>query len=181
MLRKFIEGIFYGLGFTFAFFLITSLWLMYLAPTLLISEKKSVSDFSSEIKKVEPLHNSTSNSLVDGFYKLSVDEKIGQSTAIIITKITKDENGRYESHVKEILKQGKNVELYYEVGDKYQDHNYYSDETIGEQLVPDGFIVFMDGNPAKMRYSVSFSGERIDSLGSIPIILFKKKCEELND
>jgi len=35
----------------------------------------------------------------------------------------------------------------------------------------------MGGNPADMRYSVSYSGERIDGLGGLPLALMREKCE----
>jgi hypothetical protein len=78
---------------------------------------------------------------------------------------------------KVFLRKQENVDFYHEVGQIYENELPYFDEF--ESLnrdVPEGFIVFMSENPARMHYSVSYSGGRVGSLGNISLALLRQKC-----
>lgn len=161
----------WGVGFSISMSIILSLWLVTALPKLL-SLETSVME-TSQI----PETNTETIPLINDFDKLSLDEKIEKSTAIIVTKIEKNDTGKYQSRVSEVLKKQENVELYYEAGDIYKnEHPYFDEYESLNRTVPEGFIVFMSENPARMRYSASYSGERVGGLGNISLALLRQKC-----
>ena len=167
MLNKFVSGLVTGLGFSISLIIVLSIWINHMAHT---SVPMTVQDASPTAPTTEnPSH-------FEDFSALSLDEKIAKSTAIFVTTIQKNQAGLYEPRVTEILKKQDDTELYYQVGDTYDDgHDYNRHEREGNPI-PKGFIVFMSGNPASMRYAVSHSGDRINTLGGISIELLRKKC-----
>ena len=161
----------WGIGFSISTSIVLSLWLVVALPKLISSETSVMETSQNPETKTETIPR------INDFEKLSLDEKIANSTAIIVAKIEKNVSGKYQSRVSEILKKQDNVDLYHEVGEIYENELPYFDEF--ESLnrdVPEGFIVFMSENPARMRYSVSYSGERVGSLGNISLALLRKKC-----
>jgi hypothetical protein len=173
VLSKFVSGLVIGLGFSVSFVVVVSLWFFLIVPNFTSSQHVTELGASTAMS----VENAYPN--VDNFIDLPVEEKIEKSTAIIVTKITKNEHGIYQAIVSEILKQKDGVELYYKVGDIYNDHANYNEYERNKSFIPEGFIVFMSGNPATMRYSTSYSGEgRIGSLGDLPMKLFREKCEK---
>ena len=97
------------------------------------------------------------------------------ATAIIIVKSEKGENGKYKNVVEEILKIEEGVELYYNVGEVYEDDSHYK---MSDEFMPTRAIIFMQGNPATMRFSTTFDGERIRGLGGISLALLRDKCND---
>lgn len=161
----------WGIGFSISTSIVLSLWLVVALPKLSNSETSVIEISQNPETKTETIPH------INDFDELSVDEKIAKSTAIIVAKIEKNDAGKYQSRVSEILKKQENVEFYYEVGQIYENELPYFDEF--ESLnrdVPEGLIVFMSDNPARMRYSVSYSGDRIGSLGNISLALLRQKC-----
>jgi hypothetical protein len=41
-------------------------------------------------------------------------------------------------------------------------------------------VMFFTGSPATMRMSMTYFGDRVHSLGDLPIELLRQKCEEPN-
>ena len=83
-------------------------------------------------------------------------------------------DGRKKAIIRQFLKKAPDTTIYYSVGDEYPVASYYPSEG---PMHGDGVIVFFVGSPAEMRMSMSYTGDRIQGLGDIPIELFKKKCE----
>lgn len=171
MIKKFLSGVVFGAGFTVAVLAIYTVWMFFVLPPMIVK------GFDAELHSGRVLtegggvpHESVHT---PDFHKLSVDEKIDLSTAIIIVRYEKDENGAYRSIVEDILKKKDEVELYYNVGDVYEESSHY---TVSDGFVPNRAIVFMQGNPAGMRFSTTFEGERIQGLGGIPLALLREKC-----
>ena len=171
MLKNIMNGLIWGVGFSISTATILSLWLLFVLPEIL-----SHGITTTEIP-YQPAQNTQSVPFVDDFSELSLDDKITKSTAIIATKVEKNDEGKYQSRVTEILKKQDGVELYYEVGEIFDDDHPYLDEYESKKIaVPEGFIVFMSENPATMQFSTSYSGERIRGLGNISFALLRKKC-----
>lgn len=173
MFNKFLSGLVIGLGFSISFVIVVSLYLKFMVPNQFSTQRMPITSESGAqlIRNEFPY--------IDNFHELPLDEKIANSTAIIVTKIEKNQDGIYESKVAEVLKQQEGVELYYSPGDIYDDYNDYNSFGDKNWKVPHGFIVFMGGNPAQMQYSTSYSGgDRISSLGDIPMALLREKCEK---
>ncbi|WP_444892948.1 hypothetical protein ACJJIE_21660 [Microbulbifer sp. TRSA001] len=109
------------------------------------------------------------------FHELSVDEMIEKATVILTVRYEPGEDGNYKSVVEDILKQEDGVDLYYGVGEVYEENTH---DKMSDDFTPKKAVVFMQGNPASMRYSITYSGERIRGLGGISLDLLKEKCSK---
>lgn len=168
MIKRFFNGMVFGTGFVFSALVILTLWSNY------SFQSYTEMSYGPDIISVEP--KVSKYPIINNFSDLSLDQKIEMATAILVTSIEKDESGEYRSTVAEILKKNDDVELYYNVGDVYDDHTDYS-RYEDASFIPKGFIVFMTQNPATMTYSTSFSGARISGLGDITMERLRGKCQ----
>ena len=158
----------FGAGFSISCVGIYTVWMIFVIPAVFNSQMVSSETFTESSPASEQYP------YIENFHELPVNEKIEKSTAILVTEIHQDGDGKYKNTVVEVLKQDEGVELYYKVGDTYEDYDQYGEN---DDFIPKGLIVFMGGNPAGMRFSVSYTGERIDGLGGIPLALMREKCE----
>lgn len=171
MLKKFISGIVFGLGFSISVAVALTVWFNFALPKSFQTEPVVVSSSSSNTIKVK-----NEFEYINNFSDLPLDQKIEKSTAILVTNIIKDDTGLYKVVVSEILKKKDGVELFYKVGDEYDDYSDYNQYENEGRHIPKGFIVFMTDNPASMRFSTSHSGNRVGSLGGISMALLREKC-----
>jgi hypothetical protein len=65
--------------------------------------------------------------------------------------------------------------FYYEIGDEFPGSSFYPE---GRTNYGDGLVIFFTGSPAMMRLSMTYSGDRIRSLGDLPLKLLREKCKE---
>jgi len=165
--KKLFSGILFGLGFSISCLGVYTLWILWVVPLTFSSEDWTTSSYSTSQADEESFE------YIENFHELPLDEKIEKSTAILVTETSKGRDGKYVSRVVEVLKKEDGVDMYYKQGDLYDDHPSYEGN---DEFVPGGYIVFMGGNPASMRYSVSYSGDRIRSLGGISLALLRDKC-----
>lgn len=182
MFKKFAEGLVFGGGFGISFVLV---WYIaaYLIYPMFVGPQihKSVSKQLSEIESQTP-PSATSRSHIfetpgKPFHELSLDNQIKQASVIAIAKYEKSPDGKMKAIIKEFLKKEPDTTIYYNIGDEYPGSSYYPKENT---MYGDGVIVFFAGSPATMKMSMTYSGDRIRSLGDIPIELFKKKCKDEN-
>ena len=169
MLKKFFSGAIFGTGFSIAGLCIYTAWMFFVLP-LLIGQ-----NFNSEVVVTENPSQLQHFVNTPNFHELSVDKKIELATAIIIVKFEEGENGNYISVVEDILKKEEGVQLYYNVGELYEDASHYK---VADEYVPTRAIIFMQGNPATMRFSTTFEGERVRGLGGISLALLREKCSD---
>lgn len=169
MLKKFLLGIVFGTGFTIAVLCLYTVWMFYVLPPLLTQNMSSEVTITENTEK-KNLYPNTPN-----FHELSVDEMVEKSTAILTVRYEEGENGNYKSIVEDILRKDDGIELYYRVGEVYEEDSHYK---ITDNHIPKRAIVFMQGSPASMRFSTTFSGERIRGLGGISLSLLKEKCND---
>ncbi|WP_020412211.1 hypothetical protein [Microbulbifer variabilis] len=168
MLRKFLSGIVFGAGFTVAALSLYTAWMFYVIPPL-ITENFDTEMTITEVPSIEKKkYINTPN-----FHELSVDEMIEKATVILTVRYEPGEDGNYKSVVEDILKQENGVDLYYRVGEVYEENTHHK---MSDDFTPKKAVVFMQGNPASMRYSTTYSGERIRGLGGISLALLKEKC-----
>lgn len=109
------------------------------------------------------------------FFQLSVDQKIEMASVIVLVKYVPSDNGLTRAIIQSVLKKAPGTVFNFDVGDEYRQSSFYPGED-GHRS--DGQIIFFLGNPAQMRYATSYKGDRIRSLGNIPIELFKQKCAD---
>jgi hypothetical protein len=115
----------------------------------------------------EPIRGSSS------FHDLPPDEMVKQASAILLTQWRKVD-GEVKQIVTEILKHRPGTTLYYSVGDEYEPPGSRPQEYI----TGNGNVVFMEDSPASMRFSCSYSGERVASFGDMPLTKLRQLARE---
>ena len=99
----------------------------------------------------------------EGFHEWPIEQKIANASAILLTENAVTD-GKVVGTVKEVLMHEPGTELYYKVGDQYQEQVARPDTSYG-----DGEIVFFIGSPAQMRFSTTYRNGRCSGLGDMPI------------
>jgi hypothetical protein len=99
-----------------------------------------------------------------GFHDWPVKKQIQAASVIAIARY-ETEGKKLKCVISEILKKDPDTDFYYQVGDEYERGSHYmSDDT----TYGDGQIIFFTGSPASMKYSCSFTGDRVMALGGMP-------------
>lgn len=168
VLKKFFDGLVFGLGFALSFILIA--WLAaFLVPMLIRPEGGTASvGVSSHTPSINKEHG-------PAFHELPLEEQIRKSSVIALARFEPAPDGKMKAIFTEFLKLDPGTMFYYKKGDEYPSASYYPKEGMSHG---DGLVVFFVGSPASMRMSMTYSGDRIHSLGDIPLELFRQKCDE---
>ncbi len=169
VLKKFVSGALSGAGFSIAALCVYTLWFLYVLPPLVDQR------FSSAGVVTEHASRSQRPEYTPDFHDLSVDEKIEKASAIMVISFEVGKGGHYKSIVEDVVKQVEGVELHYRVGEVYEENSHFK---LSDDFVPKRAVVFMQGNPARMRYSTTFDGDRINGLGGISLALLREKCSD---
>jgi hypothetical protein len=178
MLKKFNEGLLFGGGFAISFvtvwyvaaYLITPMFSSFLAREVNMQLSGTGWEGQSTEKRYEePAKNEPP------FHELTLEEKIKSASVIALARYERGADGMMRAIIKEFLKKEPDVTIYYDVGDEYQPSSYYPKENTS---YGDGMVIFFVGSPASMRMSMSYSGDRIRSLGDLPLELFRRKCQD---
>lgn len=177
MSKKFTEGLIFGAGFGISFIAISYIAAYLIYPMFMGGQLKSGKTPSSVSEIQTPALKNAQISTNDGipFHQLKLEEQIEKSSVIAIAKYEPSSDGKMKAIIKEFLKKEPGVIIYYQIGDEYQASSYYPKENTN---YGDGIVMFFTGSPATMRMSMTYSGNRIHSLGDIPLELFKKKCRK---
>ncbi|MDH5797452.1 MAG: hypothetical protein OEZ19_02720 [Paracoccaceae bacterium] len=183
MLKKFLEGIAFGGGFTLSFIVLWSL-----ASYLLIPKLTSSILEQTDVKYSSPIESEFSPSKTHEiepppkheipFHDLPIEGQIQHSSVIALAKYEPAPDGQLKAIIKEFFKKDPGVTIYYDIGDEHALSSHYPKDNT---KYGDGEIIFFTGNPATMRMSISYSGNRIHGLGDLPIELLRKKCQPPHD
>jgi hypothetical protein len=95
----------------------------------------------------------------------SPEKKIRAASVIALARYEKS-GSTLRCVITELLKQAPNAAFYYRVGDEFRQGNTEIRENTD---YGDGQILFFVGSPAEHCYSVAFSGDRLRSMGEMPI------------
>jgi hypothetical protein len=170
MISKFFEGLTFGAGFAISFLLIAWLGAGVVVPMLFttpgeatVRSGPSLSERPSSFEEPGPQ-----------FHELPLEEQIKTASVIALARYELAPDGKQKAIIKEFLKKDPNTTIYYNIGDEYPGGSFYPKD---KTSYGDGVIVFFVGSPASMRMSISYTGDRIHSLGDIPLQLFREKCE----
>jgi len=179
MLKKFVEGLLFGGGFAISFVTIWYLAAFVVSPMLVTSKMERVDNqpLSERSDQVRPTVSGSESAREPGkpFHELDIDERIKRSSVIALARYERAPDGKMRAIIKEFLKKEPNVTIYYNIGDEYPSASYYPKERTS---YGDGVVIFFVGSPAMMRMSMTYTGDRIGSLGDLPMELFRKKCKE---
>ncbi len=99
------------------------------------------------------------------FAALPPEQKIQRATVILITKY-RHEGGKLSAVISEILKKSPNTRFYYSVGEEFAEMSRLASDSA---RYGDGEVVFLTGNPAMMRESFSYDGDRVGGLGQMSL------------
>jgi hypothetical protein len=182
MSNKFMEGLVFGAGFSVAFIIISYTADLAISPALFNYKLKHVT-IPPSIQMNHSIPSSNVGSLLPRpenkrpFHELSPEEQISSASAIALATYVKQPDGRMAAIIHEFLKKNDGITIYYKVGDEYPEMSYYPSE---KNKYGDGVIVFFAGSPATMQSAMTYSGNRIHSLGDMPLELLKSKCKVPN-
>jgi len=173
MLKKFTEGLAFGGGFGVSFIALWYLTAYVLYPMFLGPQmEETVSE------KLSELNQSTINKPIKPeapFHELTLDQKINKASFIAIAEYQKNSNGKITPIIKDFLKEDPKSEIYYKRGDEFKTYGGQSDSI---DYLNQKMLIFFVGSPASMRYSTTYTGDRIHSLGGIPEKLLRDKCKK---
>jgi hypothetical protein len=109
------------------------------------------------------------SSVPENLYDLPLEQQIKWASAMAIGRYVRD-GDRYKCIIAEVLKVSPGVTFHYKLGDEYRECSYYPREN---ESRGDGVVLYFVGNPATFRLSTSFSGDRVRSLGDMPLELMR--------
>lgn len=169
MLKKFIEGIVFGGGFTISFIALCSLSAYILVPYIIETQTQTLHETSVL----------TEQSLVTSdrrrFRNQTTEDKIKEATAIALVQFKPDDDGRMIGIITDILKHDPDAEFFYEKGEEHPPSSFYPDS---DQSYGSGSIVFFTGSPARMQLSAYFFGDRIPMLNDVSLPSFIEMCKK---
>jgi hypothetical protein len=177
-MKRLIDGLIFGTGFGLAFMTIAYLAAsFFIVPAMIAPQRYEVSHGGSGAETYDiPEIMSGDETRELPFHELPIEDQINYASAIALAEFQPGPDGRMRAIITDILKQEKDVVLYYHVGDEYADSSYYPQESVSHG---EGLIIFLTGSPAEIKMSMTYSGERIRGLGDMPLKLFREKCESL--
>lgn len=176
MLKKFLDGLMFGSGFTIAFIVISYLAAFFAQPLFMSSMEWSSSDsIPAEHTGGRPPIAAFGGDSDTPFYELAIDEKIKRASVIAVARYEQAPDGQMKAIIKEFLKNKPDTTIYYKVGDEFPTASYFPKEDSGHG---DGVVIFFVGSRARMRMTMTFSGKRIGGLGDLPIKLLREKCKD---
>ena len=158
MLKRFFGGLFAGAGFAVGIVLIGVFALGLWRPF-------GVAPFLPSI--------GTPSGYTPNFHELPIEEQIQKSSVIALARFERGPDGSQKAIITEVLKQTPGTVFYYKIGDEYPEGRHYPTQ---RERLSDGLIIFFEGSPANTRMSMTYSGERIRSLGDMPLALLREKC-----
>ena len=179
MLKKFTEGLIFGAGFTISFIVLWYMAAYVIQPTLTEKQIEHFKDEYPDVISKGPQSPQLKNEVESSkskipFHEMSIDEQIKQSSVIVLAKYESAPDGHTKAIITEFLKKDPDTTIYYNVGDEYPSASYFPRENTS---YGDGVVIFFTGSPALMRMSITYSGNRIRSLGDLPMSLLREKCK----
>ena len=178
MLDKFKEGLIFGAGFAISFVAIWYMAAFFITPMIINSQIEDINkiqqSFTTKSQSV-PSQTIVSSQTEKQFYELTSDEQIQIASVIVLAKYVPAKDGKVKAVISQFLKKDNNVIFHYKIGDELVSSSYYPRENTS---YGDGLVVFFAGSPPSQKMSMPYDGDRIRSLGDMPMELFKNKCNE---
>lgn len=169
MLRRFIDGLVFGFGFSLAVLVVGGIAMVSLAPPDFRPVPPAVSFSQSELPPTQVQKDPEPQ-----FHDLPIEKQIELASVIALARFEPAADGKMKAVFTEFLKKVPGTTIYYSIGDEYPSASFYPSDA---KRFGDGVVVFFVGSPADMRLSMTYTGDRIHSLGDIPLELFRKKCK----
>ena len=177
MLKRFLDGVIFGGGFAIAFVAVWHLYTYYALPSVVESKLATASRYDTLASSEQPSTSADPATQVrletEPFHEMPIDAQIDRVSVIAIARFEQDEKGQPIAVLDEILKKDDGVDFYYTVGEEMHSERFMAQRSHADS---DGIVMFFVGSPARQKYSITYSGERISGLGDIPVRLFREKC-----
>ena len=174
MLKRFLDGLAFGAGFSIA---LVAIWVVVSLVLMPAMFSPTLPDMPEPIELEDGDLYIGSWPVIDEFANFSempVDDQIAAASVIALLAYEPAEDGRMQAIFSEVLKKADDVDFRYDVGDEFHSHSYYPDDTRSH----DRAVVFFTGSPARMRYSTTFRGDRITGLYNMTEDMFRQKCAD---
>ncbi|MFM9841996.1 MAG: hypothetical protein ACKVOI_03405 [Dongiaceae bacterium] len=137
---------------------------LYAAGTL------SFTQSGNEAPRVSDLATGDWPEEVKEFFDASVEQKIREATVVVLARYQKD-GSKLHCPISEILKHAPGIRFEFKVGDEF---GWCNHEIEPGTEYGDGQIIYFQGNPARPRFATTFSGDRLNDMGSTPIELIRE-------
>lgn len=182
MLKKFTEGLVFGGGFGISFIALWYLFAYLIYPMFAGPQmERTINSKISEIETNIQLSPSTTSKEFQKpaiqFHEMTIEDQIKEASVIALARFEPSTDGRMKAIIKEFLKKEEGTTIYYNIGDEYPSSSYHPKENT---RYGDGVIIFFTDSPARMKLSMTFYGDRISSLGDLPLELLRTKCSTDN-
>jgi len=161
MLRVFLKGFVFGIGFIVAILVLGGITPYFL----------DIFEGSSSIETFESLENQKS------WNDLSFDEKAQKASAIIVLRYKEADDGLMLAYVAEVHKKDSSIESLFNIGDGYSDADYYLKSDDWQRR--NGVVMLLTGSPAENKnHGLYYMYD--DRLGpkDMPLEVFLKKFNQ---
>ncbi len=177
MLKRFIDGLVFGSGFTvslLAVWYVVSVVIVpkFYGPSVEYTEMESLPETGKTRYESRPAMDYGS---VQSFIDLSVDEQIEQASAIALAEHKPAPDGQMKAIIYDFIKKDASTDIHYKIGDEFPSASYYPREN---SVSADGIVIFFNENPARMKSYMPYYGDRVAGLGDIPLQLLRDKCDD---
>lgn len=132
-----------------------------------------VQRITDSLNASSPLGGQSQGDSYSGFHNWPIEKQIDAASVIALTKHDAGA-GKIKSVIVEFLKFKPGTTFYYKVGDEYGSEYSVREHT----AYGDGQVMFFVGNPARLRYSTTYSHDRILGFSDMPMALLRQKIRE---
>ena len=156
MFKTFVKGLVFGSGFSIALIAFGFVVSFYIKDSGNIETHQVYSD-------------------VGEWQSLTDEEKITHASAVAIIRYSDGEEGQRLATIANVYKRNQDIVINHEAGEPWPSANYYPRYQHDDRT---GAVVLYKGSPAKALSTWYMYGERISTLGDMPLELFIKKFNE---
>ena len=153
MLKIFVKGIVFGVGFLVAVGLIGYIF------ALINVDKKVMPSEKPEIL----------------WHNLTDDQKISESTVLAVARYSDAEDGSKIATIVEIYKDNPDIHFDYKVGENYQSLKYHPKSEFHKRT---GVVIFFAGSPPKYRHALYLYDDRVSGFGEMPLNVLITKFKQ---
>jgi hypothetical protein len=163
-------------GLTFAIWGLLGLQALQSLAGFWMSSRSGHTGGEIESRTLSPEESRPNSGSIDNdFSALPMKEKVRLATAILVVE-TREVDGMHKAFVKEVVKKQPGVELHYRAGEEYVELHHYPSASCNK-CTEKSWLLFLRGNPARMRFSTTFTTDRA-MIGGKSLDAIRKLAQE---
>ncbi|HKJ60968.1 MAG TPA: hypothetical protein VKA94_03090 [Hyphomicrobiales bacterium] len=167
---RFIGGLLFGAGFLVSFAI-----LYFFA--LSITEPHMDRIFGDKSVGYSTGHDRKDSISSEEFSRLTADKKIARSSVVMITRYVPSETRkRVQVVAKDIFKKRLDIKFKYHANDRIEAVEFYPH---AGTPYGDGSVIFFTGIPPAEKLEITYTGDKVAGLGSVPLDELQNLCESL--